>query len=211
MTRKILLGVALILGGAPSWAVDPAAVSTSPVSKTSWNVRDFGARGDGQAKDTVAVQKALDTCASAGGGTVIVPSGTFLIGSIVLGANTTLQLERGANLMGRPDIDDYPLVRVRWEGEFAPGHRALISAEKVDHIAIVGRGSVLGPPLSVSQVRNPRGPALIELVGSTNVVLEEFTTQYQQLWSIHLFNCQNLTARDLTIRSVNFNGDGPAA
>lgn len=208
MTRKILLGVAVILGAAPSWGADPAAVSTSTVSKTSWNVRDFGATGNGQTKDTVAVQKALDTCVSAGGGTVIVPSGTFLIGSVVLGSNTTLRLERGADLIGSPDIDDYPLVRVRWEGEFARGHRALISAEKADHIAIVGRGSVLGPPLSVSQLRNPRGPALIELAGSTNVVLEGFTTQYQQLWSIHLFNCQNLTARNLTIRSVNFNGDG---
>lgn len=208
MTRTILLGVALILGGAPSWAADPAAVSTSTVSRASWNVRDFGGKGDGQSKDTRAVQKALDTCVSAGGGTVVVPSGAFLIGSIVLGSNTTLQLERGANLMGSPDIGDYPLVRVRWEGEFAQGHRALISAEDADHIAIIGRGSVLGPPLSVSQLRNPRGPALIEVAGSTNVVLEGFTTQYQQLWSIHLFNCQNLTARNLTIRSINFNGDG---
>jgi polygalacturonase len=172
------------------------------------NVRDFGAKGDGQTKDTVAVQKALDTCTSAGGGTVIVPSGNYLLGSVVIGSNTTLQLERGANLSGSPDIADYPVVRVRWEGEFTQGHRALISAEKADNITITGPGSIFGPPLSVSRLRNPRGPALIELADGTNVVLNGFTTQYQQLWSIHLLCCRNLTARNLTIRSINVNGDG---
>ena len=200
--------MALILGCSASWAADPSTVSTLVVTKASLNVRDFGAKGDGLTKDTVAVQKALDSCASAGGGTVIVPSGVYLIGSIVLGSNTTLQLQRSANFTGSPDIADYPLVRVRWEGEFTQGHRALISAEKADHIAIIGPGSIFGPPLSVSRLRNPRGPALIEFAECTNVVLDGFSTQYQQLWSIHPVLCQNLTARNLTIRSINFNGDG---
>jgi polygalacturonase len=171
-------------------------------------VREFGATGDGHSKDTAAVQKALDTCVSAGGGTVVVPAGNYLIGSIVLGSNTTLKLEARANLSGSPDIDDYPLVRVRWEGEFTQGHRALISSEKADHVTIAGTGSIFGPPISVSSLRRPRGPVLIELANGTNVVLEGFTTEYQQLWSIHPLFCQNLHIRNLTIRSVNFNGDG---
>jgi polygalacturonase len=60
----------------------------------------------------------------------------------------------------------------------------------------------------VSRLRNPRGPLLIELTESTNVVLEGFSTQYQQIWSLHLLYCQNVTARNLTIRAVNVNGDG---
>ncbi len=154
------------------------------------------------------MQKALDACVSAGGGTVVMPAGNYLIGSIVLGSNTTLKLEARANLTGSPDIDDYPLARVRWEGEFAQGHRALISSEKADHVTITGPGSIFGPPISVSSLRRPRGPVLIELANGTNVVLEGFTTQYQQLWSIHPLFCQNLRIRNLTIRSVNFNGDG---
>jgi ketosteroid isomerase-like protein len=110
--------------------------------------------------------------------------------------------------VGSPDIEDYPLVRVRWEGEYAQGHRALISAERADHIAIKGRGYIYGPPLSVSRLRNPRGPALIELSECKDVTLEGFTTQYQQLWSIHSVLCQKLVASNLTIRSVSFNGDG---
>jgi polygalacturonase len=154
------------------------------------------------------MQKALDACATAGGGSVVVPAGVYLIGSIVLGSNTTLQLERGASFSGSPDIADYPLTRVRWEGEFVQGHQALLSAEKADHLAIYGPGAILGPPISVSRLRNPRGPVLVELTECTNTVLDGLTTQYQQLWGIHLLFCDQITARNLTIRSINSNGDG---
>ncbi|HZI33462.1 MAG TPA: glycosyl hydrolase family 28 protein, partial [Candidatus Binatia bacterium] len=143
-----------------------------------------------------------------GGGSVLVPDGVYLTGSLVIGPNTTLELSRRADLVGSPDIADYPLVKVRWEGEFREGHRAMISANDAANVTITGNGSIFGPPLPLSQLRDPRGPALIELTGCTNAVLENFTAQYQQLWSIHTLFCKNLTARDLTIRTVNFNGDG---
>lgn len=208
ISRKMVPGVTLLLACSLLRAAQPASNENSTTPTNTWNVRAFGARGDGHAKDTAAVQQALDACAAAGGGTVLVPPGDYLVGSIVLGSNTTLRLESRANLCGSPDIADYPLVRVRWEGEFREGHRALIASENANRIAIVGRGSIFGPPLSISRLRNPRGPVLIELSGATNVLLEGFSTQYQQLWSIHLLYCQNLTARNLTIRSINFNGDG---
>ncbi|HUL52946.1 MAG TPA: glycoside hydrolase family 28 protein [Opitutaceae bacterium] len=173
----------------------------------TFNVRAFGATGDGLTKDTAALQKALDACAAAGG-TVVVPAGVYLTGSIVLGPNTALRLEARASLLGSPDLADYPLVRVRWEGEYVQGHRALVSAEQADHITIGGPGFIFGPPLSVSRLRNPRGPALIELADSAQVVLEGFTTQYQQLWSIHLLLCRDLTIRNLVVRSTSYNGDG---
>ena len=172
------------------------------------NVRDFGAKGNGTTKDTAAFQAALDFCATHGGGTVIVQSNIYLIGSIVIGPNTTLRLERNANLIGSPNIADYPLEHLRWEGEFREGHRALISAEKASHITIQGPGAIFGPPPGLSRLRNPRGPVLIEMNDCTNVVLDDFSTQYQQLWSIHAVFCRNFTARNLIIRSLNSNGDG---
>jgi polygalacturonase len=184
------------------------ATSVFAAEKPALDVRDFGAKGDGTTKDTVAIQKALDTCATAGGGSVLVSGGTFLTGSLVLGANTTLEIAARASLMGSADIADYPVVDLRWEGEFREGHRALLSATNAANLTITGGGTIFGPSAALSKLRNPRGPVLIELAGCTNAVLENFTTQYQQLWSVHVLFCKNLTARGLTIRSVGVNGDG---
>ena len=184
------------------------AASVFAAEKPALDVRDFGAKGDGITKDTAAIQKALDACATAGGGSVLVSDGTFLTGSLTLGANTTLEIAARASLMGSADIADYPIVNIRWEGEFREGHRALLSATNAANLTITGGGSIFGPPSVLSKLRNPRGPVLIELTGCTNAVLDNFTTQYQQLWSVHVLFCKNLTARGLTIRSVGANGDG---
>jgi polygalacturonase len=201
MTRRpLLLSAALLLG---------ALLGASPAGGATFNVRAYGATGDGHVKDTAALQQALDACAAAGGGTVLVPRGTYLTGSIVLGAHTTLKLSPGASLVGSPDLADYPLEPdVRWEGEFRAGHRALISARKADDIAIEGPGAIFGPPISLSALRNPRGPLLIELTAANHVRLEGFTTEYERLWSIHLLFCDDVTARNLVVRSVEPNGDG---
>ena len=94
------------------------AAAIFAAEKVSLNVVDAGAKGDGVTKDTAAIQKALDACTAAGGGTILVPDGIYLTGSIVIGANTTLQLASHAQILGSPDIADYPIVNVRWEGEF---------------------------------------------------------------------------------------------
>ncbi len=175
--------------------------------KTPFNVHDFGAVGDGVAKDTVAIQKALDACAAAGGGTVLLPDGFYRTGGLVIGANTTFRLGGHANLIASDDVTDYPVQNVRWEGEFRDGHSALISAKNAPNITIVG-GSIYGPSPVLSHLRNPRGPVLIELTDCTNAVLANFTTEYERLWSIHTLYCDHLTVSNLVIRTVNANGDG---
>ncbi|MFT3783953.1 MAG: glycoside hydrolase family 28 protein [Nibricoccus sp.] len=191
---------------------EPSAASSTPAttgeSHAIFNVRNFGATGEGKAKDTAALQKALDACAEAGGGTVLVPAGYYLTGSLHLKSKTTLSLEGKAFLIGSPDIADYPLARVRWEGEFQQGHRALLWAENANDISIIGPGVIFGPPIPVACLRDPRAPSLIEFSECTNVVLDSFTTQYERVWSIHPVLCQNFTARNLIIRSVFTNGDG---
>src|SRR4051794_25392101 len=88
------------------------ASATAAETPTTYNVRNFGAKGDGTTKDTIAFQKALDTCAVNGGGEVLVPEGKYLIGSVQIGTRTILRLEKDSVISGSPDLEDYPLIDI---------------------------------------------------------------------------------------------------
>ena len=123
-------------------ALPPCAVSAS-----HQDVRAHGARGDGSAKDTAAVQRAIDACAAAGGGTVLFSTGTYLCGSIHLRSNVTLRLEAGATIKGSRDLADYDAPEKLGfpnaaDSETALFRRALIGGEDVEGIAIVGEGTI---------------------------------------------------------------------
>jgi polygalacturonase len=172
------------------------------------NLKTLGAVGDGKTSCTQTLQKALDACAAAGGGEVIVPAGEYLIGSVVMGSNATLRLEKGATLIGSPSADDYPLMDVRWEGRWREGHRALIHAKDANNIAIVGEGAINGD-LKIGMLRDPRGPCIFEPIECKNVRIEGISVHYHRMWTIHLTYCDNVIARNLTIRSErDANGDG---
>ncbi|WP_135305538.1 glycoside hydrolase family 28 protein [Haloarcula amylovorans] len=72
-----------------------------------YNVRDYGAIGDGETLDTVSVQDAIDECTEAGGGTVCVPAGDYRVGTIQLKSNVALFLASGATLIGSTEEEDY--------------------------------------------------------------------------------------------------------
>jgi polygalacturonase len=184
------------------WLAGCAASSPAPL-----NVRAFGATGDGSTKDTAAFQRALDACAAGGGGEVRVPAGIYLIGSLELKSRTTLRLEPDAQLQGSPDLDDYPVIKVRWEGRWIDGHRALLAANRATRIGIVGPGKISGHP-TLGGRQMPRRPVLIEPIDCTDVRLEGFATAHQNMWSIHPTYCDNVVARRLTIRTTGGNGDG---
>lgn len=175
------------------------------------NVRDFGAVGDGSNKDTAAIQEAIDRCAVLGGGEVFVPAGKYLTGSLALRSNTLLRLDKDAVIQGSPDFADYPVTQVRWEGKWIQGHIALIYAVDADNIGIAGAGRIAGNSALGGRPnpQNPlRHPALIEFIRCNNVHLEEFSTSYGHMWSIHPTCCEDVLIRGLTIRSTGGNGDG---
>ena len=174
-----------------------------------FDVHSLGATGNGTNKDTAAFQQAFDACARAGGGEVIVPAGKYLVGSVVLGSKTTLRLEKGATILGSPDVADYPLIEARWEGRLRQCHRSLIYATNASHISIVGDGMIEGDG-TLGNLRNPRGPCLIEPVECRDVLLDGFSTSFVRMWSIHIAFCEGVIARNLHIRSGlrRSNGDG---
>ena len=117
----ILLSMAMLARS--GWAQDMlSAPATAPAN--TYDVRTFGAIGDGVTKDTAAFQKALDTCVVNGGGEVLAPAGRYLIGSLQMGNRTILRLEKETVLVGSPDAADYPSMSIRWEGRWQQGRRA---------------------------------------------------------------------------------------
>src|SRR5579883_357349 len=84
--------------------------SSANAGRLRLNVRDFGAKGDGTTKDTVAIQQALDRCWVLGGGEVFVPAGNYMTGAVALRSNTLLRLDKDASILGSPDFADYPVA-----------------------------------------------------------------------------------------------------
>ena len=85
-----------------------ASVAGAEIAKPKiFNIKTYGAIGDGVALNTEAVQKTIDACYAAGGGTVWVPAGDFVIGTIRLKSHVTLSLDYGASLLGSQNIADY--------------------------------------------------------------------------------------------------------
>ena len=90
MRTLFLFSIILLLNCLPAWAAD---------------VRDFGAKGDGRHIDSPAINAAISQVAREGGGTVVLPAGTYLSYSIRLQSNITLRLEKGAVLKAAPVTD----------------------------------------------------------------------------------------------------------
>ena len=84
-----------------------ALASGLAADTASFNVRAFGAAGDGATLDTKAINAAMDAASKAGGGTVVLPAGTYLSGTVRLRSNITLWLEPGATLRGTKDLMQY--------------------------------------------------------------------------------------------------------
>ncbi len=190
-----------------SGCVGSGGGSESTMPKAVFNVRESGAVGDGKTKDTAAIQAALDRCAAAGGGTVVVPTGDYLTGSLDVKSHTTLCIDKDATLLGSPDLDDYPIVKGRWEGRWIDVHRALVSAHQANHVAVIGPGTIAGD-LALGGRQLPRRPCVIEPIECQDVRLEGFTAKQKRMWTIHPTYCENVVVKNVTIRSSGGNSDG---
>ena len=150
-------------------AQNPALTSANP---GSYNVKAFGATGDGKAIDTLSINKAIDAAENAGGGTVLFPGGTYLSYSIHLRSNVTLHLDEGVKIIAADALPPgstggYDLAEPnQWEKcqDFGHNHwhNSLIWGEGLENVSIVGPGLIWGRGLSkgYGQVQKRRHRAL---------------------------------------------------
>jgi polygalacturonase len=189
---------------APGYRDEHDVSSAAPPSAgVRLNVRDFGAAGDGRTKDTLPVQLALDRCSVLGGGEVFVPAGDYLTGALAIRSNTVLRIDAGASLLGSPDLVDYPITEVRWEGRWIKGYAGYLCANDAENIAITGAGKIIGNAAIAGRVDRQTGmrhPALIEFTSCRNVFLEGCVTRQNDMWSIHPVYCDTVTIRNLIVQ-----------
>lgn len=121
-------------------------VWASALNAKDFDVKSFGAKGDGIAVDTIALQRAIDACSDYGGGRVVLEHGRFLSGTITLKAGVDLHIDASATLLGSPNCADYiesPCVNHVYPKRVARGRATcLIYADETESIAISGRGKI---------------------------------------------------------------------
>jgi hypothetical protein len=112
-----------------------------------YNIRKYGAKGDGVALDTAALQAAIDDCHHDGGGTVLIPPGTFQIGTVELKSNVTLHISASGKLLGTADGKQYHAVDaipLTGDSTLNDGNWALLFAVNATNVTIEGSGTIDG-------------------------------------------------------------------
>ena len=181
------------------------------------NVRDFGAVGDGKVNDTAALQRALD-----GGGTIRVPGGRYLTGTLYLGSDTTLELDDDATLVGSPDIADYNAVDFCPQNRDCPAEKAsgrhLIVALEADHVTLRGgridgnRAAFFDPHKCWRDDFSGWRPSqMLYFCESNNIRIEGVELINAPYWACYIYGCDNVFVDRVRIFEDDrdtWNGDG---
>jgi polygalacturonase len=190
-----------LLTAAALTAVEPAVI-----------VQELGAVADGKTHCTAAIQKAIDQCSAAGGGTVVFPPGTYLSGTIILKSNVTLNLAAGATLLGSADLADYPAITPKKVQSRANAYnlRSLIYAEDLDRIAITGRGTIDGNGGAYKDPRHDGNrPLILRAIDCRDVLVENITMQNSGFWNQHFLVCERVVIRGIRVwNHATYNVDG---
>jgi len=184
-----------------------------------YNITDFGAVGDGTTLNTAAVQKAIDTCANENGGTVLVPAGDFVVGTLELRSNVTLHVAAKGRLLGSAKIEDYK------PGNNVPpgnGNIVMISAGNAENVRIegpgtidgngakffTGHGDMTGPGQNSSQGYYQR-PHLLIFYRCRNLAIRDVFLTASAYHCVRILQCQRVNLDAVRIHNrVNLNNDG---
>ncbi|XP_073013366.1 probable polygalacturonase [Typha latifolia] len=174
-----------------------------------FSVADYGAAGDGRRYDTDAIQSAIDACARAGGGRVVLPcGGDYLTATVFLRSGVILEVEKGARLLGGTREEDYPRESARWY---------VVLAENATGAGITGGGEINGQGeefvvrasarknvmVSWNQTGDCEGdecrPRLVGFIDSKDVKVWDVTLNQPAYWCLHLVRCDNSLIHNVSI------------
>ncbi|MBQ6534117.1 MAG: hypothetical protein IJI37_03015 [Opitutales bacterium] len=194
-----------------------------------FDARAFGGKGDGKTKDTAAIQAAIDAAAKAGGGVAVIDSGVWLSGTIWLRSNVSLEIRRGATLLGSPDKADYnpddfcSQQKVLKDEKVSNAH--LIIALEVENVGIFGGGTICGNGIAFWE-SNPanrnakpdqrfqfpewRPSQMLFFCECRNVKLSDLELLDPPYWSDVFLGCDGVMLSRLTIKNDHrgHNNDG---
>lgn len=193
-------------------AAPPTTTTSTALLTKQFNVRAFGALGDGHTDDAPALQRALDACAAAGGGRVLVPAGgTFMAGPFALRSHVELCVESGATLLASPDLSRY--TQPAFADNRGEGSR-WISADNLEQVTLCGGGTIdgnarafLGPDIGDAYVvrrgadKADMRPHVLTLVSVKGLRIRDLAIGNAAYWTIHLAGCDDVALTDLTVRN----------
>lgn len=203
-------------------ASSPISAASSLLGAKIYDVRDFGAKGDGTTLDTAAVQAAIDACAHDRGGVVLIPSGVFVIGSTELKSNVTLHLAAQGTLLGSGGGKQYHAgegIPLDGDTTLDDGNVGLLYAVNAENITIEGMGTIDGqggqfqspgggqmPP---SGIRGPQRPHPLLFHQCRNLVIRNIFIKDGAFHAIRIIQSDFVKAEGIRIHNrVVFNGDG---
>ncbi|WP_428656355.1 glycoside hydrolase family 28 protein [Runella sp.] len=164
-----------------------------------FNVKNYGAKGDGHTLDTKAIQKAVDVCAAKGGGTVFFPKGQYITATVFLQDNITLDISGGATILGDTAIKNYPVITPKIPYYSSENiHFSLFYAEGKKNIALKGNGTIDGRGSHFKDTSpffpknyNAR-PFLFWFVQVKNLSVKDLRLQNSGFWMQHYLNCEDV-------------------
>lgn len=179
------------------------------------NILTSGANPDGETLNTKIIQNAIDKVSESGGGTVIIPPGKFLTGSLVLKTGVTLEIRKGATLLGSKNLEDYLNIQPDFVAlRTGQPTRQLIFAENQSWIGIKGQGTIDGQGAAFSSKMKGDDPGvtrphIIQLINCKNVKIEDVHMRNSGGWMQHYLGCEKLQIRGISVYNhCNKNNDG---
>lgn len=184
-----------------------------------YSITEFGAKADGVTNNAPSIQKAINKASESGGGMVIIPSGNFASGTIVLKSDVNLHLEAGARLLGSTERLDYDKSIAL----------ALITSKNQKNISITGKGMIDGqapeliknlflllqngtlddPQWKFKRPTEAVRPMLIHFIGCQNVTIKDITVKNSASWVQNFNKCRDLTINNIKVESTTYwNNDG---